>query len=198
MFVLKRQILFIILIFLLVLTLNGEKIFISINGSDNYSGSKKEPLYSLSKAMHLVSKIDSKAEIEIIFLPGEYRLVKGIKINNSNKTILIKPEIPNSVILSGAIKLVNPKRSSLSNMNDQIIEFNLNEYEIVNQGKFKLNGFASGKSPKREFKIRELFLNDKPLPLSSWPDGDFVKFDKLFYSKNGETGIHFENSRLGK
>ena len=87
--------------------INGQNIYVSLNGSDNNSGTIKQPVATVNKALELVNGIrkSDKETVTINILEEEYHLPAPILITPKHNNIVIKGEGANNTILKGSKKI---------------------------------------------------------------------------------------------
>jgi len=103
----KKTVFILLLLLFLTPILAQKKIFVATNGNDKNSGSKENPLFTISKAL-ILSKIITSDKVEILLRKGVYYPDATIEIlaNDFNgKTIRIAAFENEAVTISGAKKV---------------------------------------------------------------------------------------------
>ncbi len=112
----------------------------------------------------------------ISFEAGDYRVNKGLKIGNI-ENIIIKSEEGALVRLfaSQEVNPVNVEWSFYEPTQKKLLKIDISNNSFNFFNKIQLNGFASDKIEGRHFTIQELYLKNKTLPLSRWPNINYSK-----------------------
>jgi hypothetical protein len=162
---------------------NVIKIFVAPGGSSNASGSKKDPVGSLSAALEMARKAGTgkTRAIEILLREGTYFLDQTMEIVqdktwNSAVPIKIAAFKKEKAVLHGGsiiapelLKPVSDKSFAARfspKAGNRIRQVSLQDAGISNTGKLHAFGFSRPMSPS----WLEVFLNGKPGTIARWPN----------------------------
>ncbi|SEA75669.1 right-handed parallel beta-helix repeat-containing protein [Pedobacter hartonius] len=159
------------------------RIFVSPGGSANASGSKKDPLNTISAALEMAEKVSRKnpRSMEILLREGTYFLdrtlevVQGKTWNSSVPLTIVAYKKEKAVLHGGSIiapellKPVSDKNLAarfLPEARSRIRQISLTDAGITNTGKLHAFGFSRPMAPS----WLEIFVNSKPGTLARWPN----------------------------
>jgi len=174
---------------------NTERIFVSLQGNDFWSGKLESPdnekkdgpfktiLRAKEEVRNLKNKITS-GKIEIIFKAGEYLIDTPISFDEmdgskNGVSIIYRANDNEKVTFTGAIGISGftklKDESILSRIQkkirDKMVELNLKTLGITDYGRLKPQGF--GRIPKKPLQM-ELFYNNKPMLLAQYPNKEWL------------------------
>ncbi|KEO71826.1 right-handed parallel beta-helix repeat-containing protein [Anditalea andensis] len=160
--------------------------FVSINGSDNYTGSKEMPFHTLAKA--IASLPDSEVPKIIYLREGTYFIQDSLVINQITN-LEIKNYQNETVKLVGGRNLPLTCFKKLSRGGDyrklpivakgKVYTLNLVSMGITEFGELKKTGFGS----IRAAASLELFENNQALPLAQWPNKELLLVDSVYQTE---------------
>uniref|UniRef100_UPI003216E3F3 right-handed parallel beta-helix repeat-containing protein n=1 Tax=uncultured Draconibacterium sp. TaxID=1573823 RepID=UPI003216E3F3 len=176
---------------------------VSTQGDDRNPGTEELPVASISRAAELINKT-SFDSAHVLIHEGVYHLKQGIVVNGQQKIIYSGVD-KNKVIVKGSTGLKSFKKLSkhhaLYKKNPEtgkkIIEFDLSNIEGLTHEKLRLAG-ASSVPELKDFRLHELIVDGKTMPLSRWPNGDnYAEFtDSIVDSSNKRVGIRYTDDEI--
>lgn len=176
------------------------KIYVAVNGSNEATGTEKQPVQTIEKALELAAKFTKDSQVQkitIIIYGGTYYISKTLQIIqdktwNSAVPLSIEAYKKELVIMHGGktipIKLIKPvsDKNYLSRFQPQvrnrIREINLKEAG-VDPGKLRPVGFGRPFGPS----WMEVFVNGTPGQIARWPNKGTVPIDSVINAGSVET-----------
>jgi hypothetical protein len=199
---------FFILIFSLFSTVvlaQNLTLHVSVQGDDSNPGTEGKPVASIARAAELIRAAGSDFDTaHVIIHEGVYRLQQGVVINGL-KNIVFSGVDNGNVTIIGSTTLTSfqklSKRHTLYKKNPEIgkkiIEFDVSNIEGLTHEKLRLAG-ASSVPELKDFRLHELIVDGKPMPLSRWPNGDaYAEFThSVVDSSTMLTGIQYTDEHI--
>ena len=181
-FLVKRGLKVLMLMGLLcVARLGGaQELFVTPHGSDSGKGTSDSPFFTLQRAVDEVQKIKDQGNTDwmtISLRKGTYHITQTITIDSSLTNLIIRAYPGEAVVLSGGISIPTHllEEEQHSGLHGKRYKVNLKAAGISNYGVLRNVGFS------RPYGTAwgELFVNNKPLHLSRWPNKGMIPMGKV-------------------
>lgn len=166
--------------------------YISITGKDSNTGSKNYPFKTLEgcqKSIRIIVKGDKldKGTITIYLKEGTYYLNKAFILDkndfiNNNVLVTYKPYKKDKGTITGAVELESSKFNKVTDEALMSSFINKGASKDILQYDLKEAGIYLDNTLEDITKATELFVNDKPMILSRWPNDEFLTIDKVIYN----------------
>jgi len=197
-------------------------IYVSVNGSDENSGTAQSAFASIPRAMKEIRKLISSGEypatgVKVWLGKGEYSLTESIVMTAEDSGLPGAPVVYQAcpgerVVLSGALRLdsksVQPVRESsfLSRIINEEAAKNILQIDLASAGirDFGINQTRGGgaRSGPGEMRPPDFFVDGKRLFLARWPNpGDIAEMDQIIdpgVDRSGRSGRGESDASSGK
>jgi hypothetical protein len=172
-------------------------------GKAQYVVGAKQEYSTLSQVFRAVESSKQKDSIEVVIMPGRYSILHEMTIVHAAKSLVIKAQIPGTVILDGGVYLEGDSLlkyasvQSIVRQNALLYKWTL-DLKTISQSK-NLDSFALGNIQRTGFghahsnAPTELFINGLPMQLAAWPDTGFVKMGKVLQTGDSPASGHCQN-----
>lgn len=137
-----------------------------------------EKCYTLKKALCEIPKLREKnpsVKIKLVLAEGTYHIHQGFLLDQSFSNVTITSTSKDKTILTGAMSVDLDLLATDSIGDSEVYCVNLSDANITEYGKISSFGFS------RPFgnSWAELFVNDKPMHLSRWPNSSMIPIGKV-------------------
>jgi hypothetical protein len=168
--------------------ITGQKhIYVSPTGNDSNPGTKHKPVASIKRVQEIINEIESRGNfqengVEVILDKGTYNLSDTISITNSHTPIKFKSAPGENVIITTGVSIA---AKNLTEINDDNVLKLLSHTIKTRIKEIDLNTLGVASSDKWPNSFRgysgwpEIYIDDKPLQLSRWPNEGYVKIEKV-------------------
>ncbi len=167
---------------LLLMSMVGiaQEIFVSTSGDDSGKGTIEAPFFSLQRAIQEVKRLKNEGQQDMITVSlreGGYQILKTLHLDGSLSNVLIRAYPGEKVILSGGVSVSNRLLEEVKDygMGTKQYKLDLSKAGIDNYGKLRNVGFARPYGSA----WGELFVNNKPMHLSRWPNKGMIPMGKV-------------------
>ena len=181
---LKLNLQLFIYLFVLTNVLHTQEIFVSTLGSDSGTGSIKNPVFSIEKALELASQFKKKLKIKpqiVYFREGTYTISKTVFLDEKFSDLTFQPYKKEKVRFFGGVSIpithINKTKLPATKYLNQrtVYSVDLKKEGIDNFGAIKNVGFARPNGAA----WGEVFVNKKEMHLSRWPNKDMIPMGKV-------------------
>lgn len=172
-------------------------LFVAPNGKDTNNGSERQPLATLQKARDVARAANYQDGVDIVLLPGEYRVTDTLNLDEKDSgtpghPIVYRAQKPGTAILyggtrlSGFVPVTNTKilERLPGEARGNVVQLDLKARGITDYGALAVRGFGQPPSPP----TLELYVNGEPQTLARWPNAGFVKAPRLVEAGDKKTG----------
>lgn len=172
----------------------AQEIFVSPTGSNSGIGTADLPFATLHGAMGEVVKLRSTGQSNVITISlrgGIYRIQETLHLDSTFSDLIIRAYPGEKVIFSGGNQLPLHLLTLTNGMKGTLKQYrlDLNEAGIRDYGELRNVGFARPYGAS----WGELFVNNKPMNLSRWPNQGMVPLGKVLNKGSVSRNDDFSN-----
>lgn len=176
------------------------EVFVSTEGSDTNTGSRKSPFATLTRArdeVRAIKKRGVKGSISVTVMPGRYKVYNPLTLGaedsgSASEPVIYRAKEKGTVVFYGGEYLsgFEPVTDGViiqrlpAEARDKVRQCNLKALGIDDYGQLKVRGFAQPASPP----TLELFVDGVAMTLARWPNKGFVGINKLIKPGSKSSG----------
>ena len=190
----KRNVLFLFVLFAIVLTTKAQTFYVSVTGNDNHPGTIKKPFATLEKARQAARSFTGKSAVQIFLRAGTYVLDKSFVLEAADGGTAANPVTyaayrdeqvvlrTSKAISNKAFRTINDAATLAripQQLKDSIFSIDLQELNMVNVNRYKDIFNDDGG-------IIELFFNGERMPLSRYPNEGNMTMKQVLVNGGGQ------------
>lgn len=142
------------------------------------NGEENTPFTTVEDALEHVKQLrkdGNQDEITLVFRAGQYFFDKGFLLDEGMSNLQLTAYPKEEVIFTGGVEIPITHLYSSKIGNKEVLSVDLEKLSVSNWGEIKNVGF----SRPSQNSWAELFVNDKPMHLSRWPNEGMICMGKI-------------------
>ncbi len=159
----------------------AREIHVSKAGSDDHSGTEKQPLASIEKAVEMMRGAGPGT---IWIGPGEYELARGVRLHaghggTADAPLVIRGTEPRGARISGARKVAGFRPITAEEAEPLISEDAKQHVLVADLAEQGFPPLAAMPLQHRAHGLEEVVFDDRPMQSARWPNEGFAVFNEV-------------------